>query len=64
MLALWYYAVPEDVQIEWDVRMGELAKPISQAKAAMAHAEADRQRRDIAVGALTEAGMSYRDVVS
>ena len=62
MVALWYDAAPEDVQIEWDVRMGELAKPVSQAKAAMAHAEADRQRRDAAVRALTEAGMSYRDV--
>ncbi len=62
MVALWYDVEADDVQIEWDIRLGELAKPLSQARAAIAHAEADRKRRDAAVRALTEAGMSYRDV--
>lgn len=62
MVALWYDVEPDGLRIEWDIRLGELAKPLSQAKAAMAHAEADRHRRDAAVRALTDAGMSYRDV--
>jgi predicted RNase H-like HicB family nuclease len=62
MVALWYDVEPEQVAIDWDVRLGDLAKPLSQARSAIAHAEADRARRDSAVRALTEAGVSYRDV--
>lgn len=62
MVALWYDVEPGQVHIDWDIRLGDLAKPLSQAKTAIAHAEADRARRDAAVRALTEAGMSYRDV--
>lgn len=62
MTAVWYDVEPQAIQIEWDIRLGELAKPLSQAKSAIAHAETDRQRRDAAVRALTDAGMSYRDI--
>ena len=62
VVALWFDLEPDQFQIEWDIRLGELSRPVSQAKAAIAHAEADRERRDAAVRALTEAGMSYRDV--
>jgi predicted RNase H-like HicB family nuclease len=62
MVALWFDVEPDLVTIEWDVRLGELSKPVSRARAAIAHAETDRARRDAAVRALTEAGVSYRDV--
>lgn len=62
MVALWHDVEPDDLDIDWDVRLGELAKPLSQARNAIAHAEADRARRDAAVRALTAAGMSYRDI--
>lgn len=62
MVALWHNVEPDSVDIDWDVRLGDLAKPLSQARSAIAHAEADRARRDAAVRALTDAGMSYRDV--
>jgi hypothetical protein len=61
-VALWFELEPEQFEIDWDVRLGDLANPVKQARAAMAHAEADRLRRDDAVRALTEAGMSYRDI--
>jgi predicted RNase H-like HicB family nuclease len=60
--ALWYDVAPETLNIDWDIRLGDLAKPLSQARSAIAHAEADRERRDAAVRALTAAGMSYRDI--
>ena len=62
MVALWHDIDPGDVLIEWDIRLGDLSRPVTQAKAAIAHAEADRERRDAAVRALTDAGLSYRDV--
>jgi len=62
MVALWFDREPDQLEIEWDVRLGSLAGPVKQALSAMAHAEADRLRRDDAVRALTDAGMSYRDV--
>jgi predicted RNase H-like HicB family nuclease len=60
--ALWYDVEPEDLDFDWDIKLGDLAKPLSQARTAIAHAEADRERRDAAVRALTAAGMSYRDI--
>jgi len=62
VVAVWFELEPEDFDIDWDIRLGDLAAPLKQAKAAMAHAEADRSRRDQAVKELTEAGISYRDV--
>jgi predicted RNase H-like HicB family nuclease len=62
MVALWFELEPEQFEIDWDVRLGDLANSVKQARAAMAHAESDRLRRDAAVRALTEAGMSYRDI--
>ena len=62
MIALWADVEPASFDVEYDVRLGELAKPVNQARAAMAHAESDRQQRDAAVRTLTQAGMSYRDV--
>lgn len=60
--ALWYDVEPDELDVDWDIRLGELAGPLSQARKAIAHAEADRERRDAAVRTLTEAGMSYRDI--
>jgi predicted RNase H-like HicB family nuclease len=62
VIALWYDVEPEEFEITWDLRLGQLSKSVSQAKAAMAHAEADRRRRDAAVRTLTDAGVSYRDI--
>ncbi len=62
MVALWFDLEPDQFEIAWDVRLGDLAGLLKQARAAMAHAEADRVRRDDAVRALTEAGVSYRDI--
>jgi len=62
MVALWFDLEPEQFDIDWDVRLGDLAAQVRQARSAMAHADADRLRRDEAVRALTEAGMSYRDI--
>jgi predicted RNase H-like HicB family nuclease len=62
VVALWFELEPDDFDIEWDVRLGNLAAPVKKARQAMAHAEADRQRRDDAVRVLTEAGVSYRDI--
>jgi predicted RNase H-like HicB family nuclease len=62
MVALWFDLEPEDITIDWDVRLGDLSRPVKQGRDAMAHAESDRLRRDDAVRALTEAGVSYRDV--
>lgn len=62
VVALWFELEPEQFQIEWEIKMGELAGPVKRARAAMAHAEEDRCRRDQAVKTLTEAGVSYRDV--
>lgn len=62
MVALWFDIEPEKLDIVWDVRLGDLAGPVKKARSAMAHADADRLRRDEAVRALTDAGMSYRDI--
>lgn len=62
VVALWFELEPDQFEIDWDIRLGDLAAPVKQARAAMAHAEADRLRRDDAVRRLTESGMSYRDV--
>ena len=62
MVALWFELEPEQFDIDWDIRLGDLSGPVKQARAAMAHAETDRLRRDDAVRRLTEAGVSYRDV--
>lgn len=60
--ALWYDVEPDDLDVDWDIRLGELAKPLGEARNAIAHAEVDRARRDAAVRALTDAGMSFRDI--
>lgn len=62
VVALWFDAEPDQFDIEWDVRLGRLSRPLTQARAAIAHAESDRERRDEAVRALKAAGMSYRDI--
>ncbi len=62
VVALWFEIESEDFEIDWDVKLGPLAAPVRQARAAMAHAEADHRRRDEAVRALTEQGLSYRDI--
>lgn len=62
VVALWFELEPDAFNIDWDVRLGDLAAPVKKARQAMAHAEEDRQRRDEAVRALTEQGVSYRDI--
>ncbi len=62
MVALWFELEPDQFDIEWDLRLGNLAGTVKQAKAAMAHAETDRTLRDRAVKELTDAGISYRDI--
>lgn len=62
VVALWFEMEPEQFEIDWDLHLGEIAKPVKEAKAAIAHAEEDRTRRDQAVRALTKLGVSYRDV--
>jgi predicted RNase H-like HicB family nuclease len=62
VVALWFELEPQQFEIDWDLRLGGIARPVKEAKAAIAHAEEDRTRRDRAVRALTEAGVSYRDV--
>jgi DNA-directed RNA polymerase specialized sigma24 family protein len=62
MVALWFDLEPDQFEIDWDVRLGNVSTTVKQARAAMAHAEADRQRRDDAVRTLSEAGISYRDI--
>ncbi len=62
VIALWFEIEPDDFEVEWDVKLGALAAPVRQARHTMAHAEADRHRRDEAVKALTEQGVSYRDI--
>jgi predicted RNase H-like HicB family nuclease len=62
VVVLWFQLEPEDFEIDWDIRLGDLTVPVKQAKVAMAHAEADRARRDKAVKQLTDAGVSYRDI--
>lgn len=62
VVALWFAMEPDRFEIDWDVRLGDLAAPVSRARSAMAHAEADRLRRDSAIRAMNEAGISYRDI--
>jgi len=62
VVALWFEIEPDDFEIDWDVKLGTLAAPVRRARHAMAHAEVDRHRRDDAVRALTEQGVSYRDI--
>ncbi len=61
-VALWFGLEPDQFEIDWDLRLGGIAGPVKEAKAAIAHAEEDRSRRDQAVRTLTKAGVSYRDV--
>ncbi|MGH9126331.1 MAG: hypothetical protein ACRDZ8_16630 [Acidimicrobiales bacterium] len=53
---------PDAFDIEWDVQLGKLASVVKRARTAMVHADEDQRRRDDAVRALTNAGISYRDV--
>lgn len=62
MVALWFDLEREQFEVDWDIRLGDVATTVKQARNAMAHAESDRQRRDQAVRALSEAGISYRDI--
>lgn len=62
VVALWFDLEPDQFEIDWDLRLGDIAKPVEEAKAAIGHADEDRTRRDQAVRTLTEAGVSYRDV--
>ena len=62
VVALWFELEPDDFEIDWDIKLGDLAGSVKRARSAMAHAEADRARRDDAVRALTAAGVSYRDI--
>lgn len=62
VVALWYELEPGQCDVTWDIRLGDLAKSVKQARVAMAHAEEDRLRRDDAVRMLNEAGVSYRDI--
>lgn len=62
VIALWFELEPDQFDVDWDIRLGALAAPVRRARLAMAHAEADRDRRDEAVRALTEQGVSYRDI--
>lgn len=62
VVALWFEIEPDGFEIDWDVKLGPLAAPVKRARQAMAHAEADRHRRDEAVRALTEQGVSHRDI--
>ena len=40
MVALWFELEPEQFDIDWDIRLGDLSGPVKQARAAMAHAAA------------------------
>jgi len=62
MVSLWSDLEADEFDFEWDIRLGDLARPVKQAKAAMTHADLDRSRRDEAIKRLTEAGVNYRDV--
>ncbi|HZT67790.1 MAG TPA: hypothetical protein VFA11_18515 [Acidimicrobiales bacterium] len=62
VVALWFEIEPQQFEIDWDIRLGDLGSYVKEARNAMAHAEADRQRRDEAVRALMNAGVSYRDI--
>lgn len=62
LVALWFELEPQQFEIDWALRLGDIARPVKEAKAAIAHVEEDRTRRDRAVRELTEAGVSYRDV--
>lgn len=62
VVALWFELEPDQFEIDWNIQLGDLAGPVKQARSAMAHAEADRARRDAADRALTDAGVSYRDI--
>ena len=62
MAALWFEIEPDELRVEWDVRLGDLARPVKDARVAIAHAEADRTQRDEAVRRLSDLGVSYRDI--
>jgi predicted RNase H-like HicB family nuclease len=62
MAALWFEMEPDQLDIDWDVRLGDLARPVKEARVAIAHAEADRAQRDEAVRTLSDLGVSYRDI--
>lgn len=62
MVALWFDVEPDTFEIDWDLRLGELARVVKRAHVAIAHVAEDQRRRDEAVRTLTDAGISYRDV--
>lgn len=62
VVALWFGREPGAFDIDWDIRLGKLGGAVKRARAAIAHTEEDRRRRDEAVRALTAAGVSYRDI--
>lgn len=62
VVALWFELEPDQFEVDWSLRLGDIAGPVKKAKAAIARAEEDRSRRDQAVRTLIEAGVSYRDV--
>src|SRR5258708_4509897 len=49
MVALWFALEREQFDIDWDVRLGDLAAPVRPPPSAMAPGEAARARRDDAV---------------
>lgn len=62
MVALWVDTEPQAFDIDWDVQLGDLTGVVEQAHAAIAHVAEDQRRRDEAVRAMTDAGLSYRDI--
>ncbi len=62
VVSLWFDLEPHQFDVDWDIRLGNLAGAVRQAATAIAHSEVDRSRRDQAVRKLTDAGVSYRDI--
>ncbi len=62
MVALWFELEPEAFDIDWDVRLGDLARVVKRAHAAIAHVAEDQRRRDEAIRLMTDAGISCRDI--
>ncbi len=62
MVALWFDVEPDTVAIDWDVQLGDLASVVKRAHIAIAHVAEDQRRRDEAIRAMTEAGVSCRDI--
>lgn len=62
MAALWFDCEPDQLEIDWDVCLGDLAPTLQEARDATSRATPDWAERNRAVRALTDAGMTYRDV--